>query len=120
MESFTTLSVRTAVFTATDDYSDGFMTNPTVPDKYRKVHTGNVVVKRHALAGCGSVLLPGVTLELGASVGALSLVKESVPEFAIAAGIPARIIGRRERHVLELEKELIQERERTHRDPHQA
>jgi len=120
LESFTTLSVRTTVFTATDDYSDGFMTNPTVPDKYKKIRTGDVVLKRHAMVGCGSVLLPGVTLGVGASVGALSLVKESVPEFAIAAGIPVRIIGNRERRVLELEKKFIDEKQRRNQDPHQS
>ena len=120
LESFTGLSSRTTLFTATDDYSDGFMTNPTVPDKYKKVRTGDVVLKRHALVGCGSVLMPGVTLGLGASVGALSLVNKSVPEFAIVSGNPIRIIGHRDRRILELEREFINEKQRRNQDLHQS
>lgn len=120
LESFTGLSARTTVFTATDDYLEGFMTNPTVPDKYKKVRTGDVVLRRHALVGCGSVLLPGVTLGLGASVGALSLVNRSVPEFAIGFGNPIRIVASRDRRVLELEKEFIDEKQRRNQDPHQS
>ena len=113
LESFTGLASRTTVYTATDDYSEGFMTNPTVPDKYKKVRTGDVVLKKHVLVGCGSVLLPGVTLGLGASVFALSLVNQSVPDFAIASGIPIRIIGKRDRRILELEREFIDEKQKT-------
>jgi galactoside O-acetyltransferase len=60
--------------------------------------------------GAGSIVLPGVTLEDGAGVGALSLVREDVGPFEMVAGIPARRIGSRARTVLELERRLTRGR----------
>src|SRR5258708_1041883 len=112
VDSFCALSARVSVFTATDDYRDGFMSNPTVATEYRKVNCGDVVFKKHALIGCGGVILPGVTLEVGASVGALSLVNKNVPEFAVVAGVPCRVIGERSRRLLEVEKAFLAANER--------
>jgi acetyltransferase-like isoleucine patch superfamily enzyme len=107
VESFCALSSRVTVFTSTDDYVDGFMSNPTVPDEFRKEQRGGVMFRKHALIGCGSVIMPGVTIEVGASVGALSFVNKNVPEFAVVVGIPCRIIGQRNRRLLELEEAFL-------------
>ncbi|HLK18283.1 MAG TPA: acyltransferase [Bryobacteraceae bacterium] len=112
VESFCALSSRVTAFTASDDYVDGFMSNPTVPAEFRKEETGDVMFKKHALIGCGSVIMPGVTIEVGASVGALSFVNRDVPEFAVAAGIPCRVVGQRHRRLLELEEKLLAADER--------
>lgn len=93
---FASVSARSLIYTASDDFRDGWLIGPTVPDELRRVETGDVILEPHALVGCGSVLLPGVTLEKGCVVGALSLVKRSVPSGALVAGVPARIIGRRD------------------------
>ena len=50
-------------------------------------------IGRGARVGGGSVLLPGVTIGPNALVGAGSVVTRDVPEGAIVAGNPARIIG---------------------------
>jgi acetyltransferase-like isoleucine patch superfamily enzyme len=107
VESFCALSSRVTVFTSTDDYVEGYMSNPTVAPEYRKEQSGDVLFKKHALIGCGSVILPGVTVEVGGSVGALSLVNKNVPEFAVVAGIPSRIIGQRHHRLLELEAAFL-------------
>lgn len=106
LEDFSGLSSRVTIYTATDDYTDGFLTNPTVPYEYRKVTTGAVTLRRHAIVGSGSVIMPGVELGVGASVGALSFVTKSVPEFTVVFGSPARKVGDRGRRLLELEKHL--------------
>ena len=41
------------------------------------------------------MILPNVILYEGASVGALSLVKEDLMQFSLYAGIPARMIKKR-------------------------
>jgi acetyltransferase-like isoleucine patch superfamily enzyme len=46
--------------------------------------------------GVNAVLLPGVTVGHGAIVGAGAVVIEDVPPFGIVAGVPARLIGRRD------------------------
>ena len=47
------------------------------------------------LIGAGSVILPGTRIERGAVIGAGSVVSGAVAEYAIVAGAPARVIGRR-------------------------
>jgi dTDP-4-amino-4,6-dideoxy-D-glucose acyltransferase len=112
IEDFAGVSSRVSIFSKSDDYSEGYMTNPTVPERFKKVHEGEVVLERHALIGCGTVILPGVTIARGGSVGALSLVNRSVPEFAIVQGSPLRKVGDRDgEKLLELEREFLAEKE---------
>lgn len=107
IESFCGFSPRVTVFTASDDYSGGFMTNPTVPDRFRNVTAGDVRIERHAIVGSGSVLMPGITLGAASAVGALSFVNKNVPAFAIVSGNPLKLIGKRNEKILQLEKEFL-------------
>ena len=50
-------------------------------------------VRRHASIGSNATILPGVTIGEGAQVGAGAVVTKDVPNFAIVAGVPARIVG---------------------------
>lgn len=83
------------------------MTNPTIPSQYTGVTHGDVYLGKHVIIGCGSVILPGVTLEEGVAVGALSLVRKNCKAFGIYSGSPAKFIKERKRDLLELEKEFI-------------
>jgi acetyltransferase-like isoleucine patch superfamily enzyme len=49
-------------------------------------------VKGGAKIGANSTILPGVTIGEGALVGAGSVVVSDVPEGAVAAGNPAKVI----------------------------
>jgi acetyltransferase-like isoleucine patch superfamily enzyme len=55
-------------------------------------------VRIHAWAdiGVNAVILPGVTVGRGAVVGAGAVVAEDVEPFAIVAGVPARLLRRRD------------------------
>jgi UDP-2-acetamido-3-amino-2,3-dideoxy-glucuronate N-acetyltransferase len=50
-------------------------------------------VKRGAAVGSGAVLMCGVTIGQGALVGAGAVVTHDVPDYAIVAGVPARVVG---------------------------
>lgn len=108
IEDFANLSSRVSLFTASDDYKEGFLTNPTIPMDYKKVEMGPITISRHGIIGCGSVLLPSVHIGLGAAVGALSLIKHSVQPFQIVAGIPARVVGERSNDCLNHEKNYLE------------
>ncbi len=54
------------------------------------------VVEAGADIGVNAVLLPGVRIGEGAIVGAGAVVVADVPAFAKVAGVPARVIGRRD------------------------
>jgi acetyltransferase-like isoleucine patch superfamily enzyme len=110
LEDFTCLSGRTSAYTTCDDLVDGHLINPTIPAEYRRVQCGPVTLRRHAVVGCGSVVLPGVELGYGATVGALTLVRKSVPECEVWQGVPARKVGMRNAERLrELEAKLLAE-----------
>jgi|SRR4051794_34854454 dTDP-4-amino-4,6-dideoxy-D-glucose acyltransferase len=101
IEDFANISSRVSLFSTNDDYTDGYLTNPMVPDDLRKVNEAPVRIEAHAIVGCGTVVLPGVVVGRGAAVGALSLVKRDVEPFTIVAGTPARPVGMRNRERLE-------------------
>lgn len=50
-------------------------------------------VKKCASIGTNSTILAGVTIGEGAMIGAGAVVTKDVPDFAIVAGVPARVIG---------------------------
>ncbi len=50
-------------------------------------------VGRGASIGSNATILPGVTIGCCALIGAGAVVTRDVPDFAIAAGVPAQVIG---------------------------
>lgn len=83
------------------------MTNPTLPSEYTSVVHANVFLGKHVILGSGCVILPGVTLEEGVAVGALSLINKNCDAFGIYTGNPARRIKDRKRDLLDLEKKFM-------------
>jgi acetyltransferase-like isoleucine patch superfamily enzyme len=53
---------------------------------------GQITIKENARIGANSVILPNVTIGKNSVIGALSLVKGSVPDNELWAGIPAKKI----------------------------
>ena len=56
---------------------------------------GKVILKRNCRIGSHSVVMPGVTVGENAVVGAFSFVNRDLPDNALAAGIPVRVIKRK-------------------------
>ena len=104
MSDFSGISSRVSIYSSSNDYSGATLTNPTVPNEYAGVTHADVFLGKHVIVGSGSVILPGVTLEEGVAVGALSLVHKRCEAFGIYAGNPARRIKGRKRDLLELER----------------
>lgn len=104
LQDFSGISSRVSVYSSSDDYSGASLTNPTVPIEYNNVKDANVIIGRHVIVGAGSVVLPGVTLEEGVAIGALSLVSKNCNAFGIYAGAPAKRIKERKRDLLRLEE----------------
>jgi acetyltransferase-like isoleucine patch superfamily enzyme len=107
IEDFCTISVKCSLFTSNDDYLGIGLTNPTVPEEHRAVNTGPIHLKRHCILGCGSIVLPKVTIGRSAAVGALTLVTGDVDDFAIVAGTPMKRVGTRTTEHLDKEAAFI-------------
>lgn len=107
ISDFCNISSRVAIYSSNDDYSGGAMTNPTVPSKYTDVTHADVFLGKHVIVGSGSIILPGVVLEEGVAVGALSLVHKRCEAFGIYAGNPVRRIKNRKLDLLKMEKKFM-------------
>ena len=108
-EDFTTIAYGVQVFTQSDDYKGETLTNSTIPDKYKKEIKKEVILKKHTIVGAGSIILPGVVLEEGTSVGAMSLVRKPTQAWSVYVGNPAKRLMSRKKDMLELEKEYLKE-----------
>ncbi len=79
-----------------------------INDRYPRATTGDgelqadadwvcipTLVKRRASIGSNATIMCGVTIGEGAMVGAGSVVTHNVPDGAVVAGVPARVLERR-------------------------
>jgi acetyltransferase-like isoleucine patch superfamily enzyme len=71
--------------------------DPDVPIRDQRRVSAGIQVGREAWIGTGVRVLDGVTIGDGAVIGANAVVREAVPDRAVAAGVPARVISTRER-----------------------
>jgi galactoside O-acetyltransferase len=101
VEDYAGISAKASIFSSTDTYSGGMSSNPTIADDWRAVRSRPVRIRTLALVGASSVILPGVELGVASSVGALTCVNKSIPDFWIVSGNPPRKIGERDRRILE-------------------
>lgn len=108
LKDFSNVSSRVSIYSSNDDYSGEYMTNPMVPKEFTNVSHADVTIGRHVIIGSGSVVLPGVTLEDGVAIGALSLVNKSCEEFSIYIGTPIRKVKNRSKNLLKVEKDLYE------------
>ena len=90
LRDFCTLSNRVSIFTGSDDYTADTLNNSQVPDRFTTLLKGAVAIGRAVLVGAHSVILPGVTIGDGGSVGAMTVVNRSVPPGGIVRA-PAAI-----------------------------
>ncbi|MFI4860484.1 MAG: acyltransferase [Phycisphaerales bacterium JB063] len=59
------------------------------------ISRGPIVIEHDVWVGAHCTITDGVTIGRGAVVGANSVVTKDVPAYAVVAGVPARVIGRR-------------------------
>ncbi len=102
---YASLSPRVTLLSQSDDFGGESMVNPLVPAACRPgLRVERITLGRHAAVGCGSTVLPGVTMGEGAVAGAHSLVTGDIEAWTLHAGVPARLIKARSRALLELER----------------
>lgn len=100
-------SPGTRIFSSTDDYVQGALMGPTFPEEFRNEKVGRVVLGRFSCLGANCVVLPGVTIGEGATVGACSLVTEDLEPWTVNIGIPAKPIKKRNREEVLRRAEIV-------------
>ena len=86
IEDFCAISSGCRVITGTDDFKEWGFGNSTITDKFRNITTKKIHIKKFAIIGGNSVILPGVTIGEGASVGAGSVITKDLEPWGIYIG----------------------------------
>jgi len=100
------MSQGAKIYSSTDDYIEGYLSNPMVSDKYRKVTKKKVILSKFVTMGANSIVLPGVGIAEGCAIGAQSLVNKNTKEWGLYHGSPARRVADRSKKI---SKELLAE-----------
>lgn len=108
IEDFCTMAYGVKIFTQSDDYSGESMVNSTIPKKFKNEYKAAVNIQRQTIIGAGSIIMPGVTLMEGTSIGAMSLILTSTDPWSIYVGVPGKKIKPRSKNLLTLEKDFLE------------
>jgi len=69
--------------------------DPSMPINQQPCFSQGIVIKDGVWVGANCCILDGVTVGTGAIIGAGSIVTKDVPDYAIAVGVPAKVIRMR-------------------------
>jgi len=108
LEDFVGISGRVSLYSSSDDYTGMSMTNAMIPNEFKKITTGKIHIKKHSIIGSGSILLPNITIGIGCSIYAQTLIKSDCEEFGVYSGNPSKLVGKRLKGFLEYEKKFIE------------
>lgn len=100
LEDYTGISPRSTIYSAMDDFSGDYLIGPIHDENKTNVTGGMVLVKKYAQIGCNTVVFPSLSIGEGCIVGACSLVRKSLDEWTIYAGVPVKKMKNRSRLLL--------------------
>ena len=108
MQDFTGIAPGCRLFSDTADYVNGGLMGPTIPLEFHNDRAGHIVLERFVVLGANCVVMPGVTIGEGATVGACSFINRDLAPWTVNVGIPARPIKKRNKEgVLQRAEELM-------------
>jgi maltose O-acetyltransferase len=70
-------------------------TRTDIPMRLQGLTTAPITIEEDVWFGFDAIVLPGAVIRKGCVIGAGSVVTDEIPEYSIAAGVPARVIGSR-------------------------
>jgi len=86
MEDYSTISSGCRIVTGTDDFIGAGFGNSTINNDFRNLTIAKVTLKKFSIIGGNSVILPGVTIGEGVSVGAGSVITKDLEPWGIYIG----------------------------------
>lgn len=81
------------VFITDNFHGDSSIENLKIPPLERKlISKGPVIIGDNVWIGRNVCIMPGVSIGTGSIIGANAVVTKNIPEYSIAAGVPAKVI----------------------------
>ncbi len=102
IDDYANFASRVTIYAISDDYSGKTLTSPLIPEQYKNIDRSPVYIGKYVIVGTGTSILPGVHIQEGCAIGAMSLVKKSTLEWGIYAGNPLKYIKARSKDMLNL------------------
>ncbi|MCU0458706.1 MAG: acyltransferase [Bacteroidales bacterium] len=94
------LSPRCTLFSASDDFSGGYLIGPMVDSSHTHVTGGKIVLEKYCQLGAGCVVMPNLIIHEGVTIGAMSFINKNLDEWSIYKGIPAVFYKKRSKRLL--------------------
>ena len=108
---FSAISHGARILTGTDDFTGCGFGNSTVPAEYRNATRAPVTIGRFCIVGANAVVLPGVSVGEGATIGAGTVVTRDLAPWGVYLG-NRRLRDRDRAGVLATHSDFLQ------REPH--
>lgn len=108
MGDFCGLSPYVLMMSQSDDFSGESLVGPIIPNTYKTLKEGKIIMKPFSLIGSRSTILCGVTLHEGATIGAHSLVKSDCDAWSIYAGVPVKKVKNRSKTMIRISKKFLE------------
>jgi acetyltransferase-like isoleucine patch superfamily enzyme len=67
----------------------------SIPIRLQGVQSAAIKIENNVWLGSNVLVMPGVTIKTGSVVAAGAVVTKDIPDFSIAAGVPAKVIKKR-------------------------
>ncbi len=93
--SYAGVSAKSIIYSEIDDFASSMLVGAQFPKGYREVIAKKVSIADYCQVGAGAVLFPGVEMQKGSMLGAVSLLKSKAKAWTVYAGIPATERGQR-------------------------
>lgn len=100
--NFCTFAYRVSIFSQSDNYLGNSMVNSTIPSRFKIEKKAQIKISDHVIIGTHTVVMPGVCLAEGTSVGASSLMTKSTKPWGVYYGVPAIRRQERSKDILKL------------------
>lgn len=110
--NFVGISGGCRILGGTEDYKNGALMNPPIPEKYRNINRNGCIIEDFCFLGANSCVFPGITIKEGAIVGTGSIIRDNLEPWGIYVmknGKMIKIKDRDKQKTYETAKKLSQE-----------
>lgn len=92
LEDYTNFSPYVNIMSSSDDFSGEYLISPVIPIEKRNVKNLPVTIKKFAVLGIKSIVLPGITMGVNSGAGAMTLIRKDIADNELWGGNPAKLI----------------------------